>query len=464
VTVAWSILSGTGKNMLIKYGASRVTLHHNLFIGNGSRNPQARVDDQGGVAADVTLDMRNNVVWAWTGYGTLVWEGAWANVVNNYYGASRNAVQVVSARAFVRGNETAQGGDINRPGTEAAPFPAPAAALDTPCLGAQQALQEAGVRPLDEVDAFWVASVSLAACPDPGPVPGPGPLPAPVPGPLLALQVAPAAVQWVTVAGALPTGHQVSLTTAATGWSAAAVTDAVGGWLTVGPASGSGSSVLTISAAPGALAPGRYTGRILIAAPGVAGGPTAVPVTLDVRPAPDGVVTVEVPLGGGPDDAREDEQGHVRVDAQLDHAGAGVLLGFRFTGLPVPPGATILSATLWTFAVLEDGRHVRFRYTGEAVADALPFTRDRHGLSSRARTQAFVDDEPGPWTLDTYNPSPDLAAIVQEIVGQPGWAAGNSLALFMADHGSRYRRRLLTGDHPKWPGHGAVLTIRYAPR
>lgn len=40
VTVSWSILGGNGKNMLIKYQPSRVTLHHNLFIESVTRTPR----------------------------------------------------------------------------------------------------------------------------------------------------------------------------------------------------------------------------------------------------------------------------------------------------------------------------------------------------------------------------------------------------------------------------------------
>ena len=37
VTVSWSIIGMNDKNMLVKYNASRVTLHHNVFVGSARR-------------------------------------------------------------------------------------------------------------------------------------------------------------------------------------------------------------------------------------------------------------------------------------------------------------------------------------------------------------------------------------------------------------------------------------------
>lgn len=125
VTVSWSILSGTGKNMLIKFNPSRVTLHHNIFTESATRNPQVRIDNAGTPATDTTLDMRNNLVWDWSGYGTLVWQGPRANIVNNYYSFSEDAITVLSARAYVEGNLSGDGININWQGNETSPFPAP---------------------------------------------------------------------------------------------------------------------------------------------------------------------------------------------------------------------------------------------------------------------------------------------------------------------------------------------------
>jgi len=166
VTVSWSILAGTGKNMLIKYNPWRVTLHHNLFTESATRNPQVRIDNAGTPATDTTLDMRNNLVWDWTEYGTLVWYGPRANVVNNYYSSSNNAITVASARAYVAGNVSADNIDINLQGTEPTPFPAPPVETQDACAAAHLVLANAGARPLDSLDQQYLSTITIAPCPD----------------------------------------------------------------------------------------------------------------------------------------------------------------------------------------------------------------------------------------------------------------------------------------------------------
>ena len=190
VTVAWSILAEPAvdqKNMLIKYDPARVTLHHNLFTQARQRNPQVRIDDAGTPATETTLDMRNNIVFGWVGgYGTLVWHGPRANVVGNYYASPESsaterarALEVSNgAHAYVAGNLSGDGANVNGEGTETGPFPAPAVATTSACAAAAAVLASAGVRPLDAVDSRYLAAVTLDGCSSGDPTPPPPP-PAP---------------------------------------------------------------------------------------------------------------------------------------------------------------------------------------------------------------------------------------------------------------------------------------------
>jgi len=191
VTVSWSIFAepASGKTMLIKYGATRVSLHHSLFVNGATRNPLVASDDAGTPAADTTVDMRNNVVWGWgRGYGTAVRYGARANIVANVYASPassprhrRNALVVSEARAagrarlaagraYVRANVSGDGlpFDVDALGTEAGPFPAVPVDTEPGCLAARRVVAGAGVRPLDEVDRRAVVAVTLPRCPDAG--------------------------------------------------------------------------------------------------------------------------------------------------------------------------------------------------------------------------------------------------------------------------------------------------------
>lgn len=167
VTVQNSILADNGKNMLIKYNASRVTLFHNAFVLGNQRNPQARQDDINGQATDTTIDMRNNVVTDWVNHGTLCWVGARCNIVTNYYEDSNTsqAIQVISSRAWVSNNGCSDvgnaGGCSDALSTESAPFPAPALDEDSSaCMAVQSVKTFAGAQPLDAGDQARLDSIA----------------------------------------------------------------------------------------------------------------------------------------------------------------------------------------------------------------------------------------------------------------------------------------------------------------
>lgn len=188
VTVSWSIFAeprGDGKNMLIKFNPARVSLHHNIFVGAQQRNPQAAIDNVGAPATDTTLDMRNNIIWDWNrGYGTLIWYGASANVVNNFYSSPRSLAKhqrqalmvgdsgrnerrkAASARVYATGNFSADNlpEDINAAGNEKNPFPAAPVDTGAACAAAHATLAGAGVRPLDSIDERYLSAITLPLC------------------------------------------------------------------------------------------------------------------------------------------------------------------------------------------------------------------------------------------------------------------------------------------------------------
>ncbi|MGH7803506.1 MAG: hypothetical protein ACREQJ_04105 [Candidatus Binatia bacterium] len=183
VTIAWSVLSGCAKNVLVKYEASRVSLHHNVFVDSKYRNPNVAHTDEfvPNVAPDITADVRNNVVWNWgdSGGGTILQCGAKVNVVNNFYSSPR-ASRARQARAIVdsgcpnlpagegasfhaAGNFSADGleFDLNRISKSSKPFDAaPVETLDA-CNAALGVLAGAGATPRDLVDRRALEPISL---------------------------------------------------------------------------------------------------------------------------------------------------------------------------------------------------------------------------------------------------------------------------------------------------------------
>lgn len=183
VTVSWSILAAppSDKNMLIKYGASRISLHHNLFVDSTQRNPIVSTDDAGTPATDTTVDMRNNVVWNWGfGFGTMIFKGARANVVANFT-SSPGSPLVDQGQGIVVCNLDCGGDltalslayvidnlsgdplttDMNAEGNVLDAFPAPPVTTQDAYTAAQEVLAQAGVRPLDDIDQQVLATIVL---------------------------------------------------------------------------------------------------------------------------------------------------------------------------------------------------------------------------------------------------------------------------------------------------------------
>ena len=92
ITVQWCISSqslvnaghskgshGYGGN----WGGSGASYHHNLMIHHTSRTP--RLGPRPGTQKDERMDLRNNVIYNWSGNGCYGGEGMNVNIVNNYY-------------------------------------------------------------------------------------------------------------------------------------------------------------------------------------------------------------------------------------------------------------------------------------------------------------------------------------------------------------------------------------------
>ncbi len=77
----------------------------------------------------------------------------------------------------------------------------------------------------------------------------------------------------------------------------------------------------------------------------------------------------------------------------------------------------------------------------EAADHAAPFVDVAGNLSARPRTLAWVPWSPPEWPVvgaaGPEQQSPDLAAILQEIVDRPGWVAGGSVAILVTGTGER---------------------------
>ncbi len=279
ITVQWSILAeNTRGNLLsaIEYQALRVTFHHNLFVKGQSRNPQSGWDNTYATTPpEIVSDIRNNLVWDFSAYGTVVTKNTKANVVNNFYysplqpGARRALYVTEGSQVYAQGNYSLNGAEIDGEGNQHVPFVAAQVDTTDACTAAHDVLSDAGVKPRDVVDQQYLSAISLPSC-----------------GEVNAnLEVAPSRLDFsATVGGLNPSPKTLTVTdSSGTGFSWTATTGAT--WLSVSPVSGTAPSILNVGVSSPGLAAGTYLATISIVAPGVTGSPVEVPVTLMVSPA-----------------------------------------------------------------------------------------------------------------------------------------------------------------------------------
>jgi hypothetical protein len=133
-------------------------------------------------------------------------------------------------------------------------------------------------------------------------------------------------------------------------------------------------------------------------------------------------------------------------------------VGLRFQDIQIPQGATITSAYL-EFTVDETTtRTTVVTISGEASDDAEPFDGwGFYDLSRRPLTDASVSWDVPAWTqVDDQHQTPDIKAIVQEIVNRPGWSSGASM-VFSIDGTGRRVAKSYDGD----PAAAPLLHITY---
>ena len=117
--------------------------------------------------------------------------------------------------------------------------------------------------------------------------------------------------------------------------------------------------------------------------------------------------------------------------------GEGIqIAGMRFLGVNVPAGSTINSAAI-QFTVDENDKGpaaANFGILGQLSPNPVAFTNADGDITDRpSASNAVAWINVPSWTgqVGMAGPdqrTPDISAIVQEIIDQPGWVAGNAMA------------------------------------
>ncbi|WP_460923518.1 alkaline phosphatase PhoX [Pontibacter brevis] len=152
-------------------------------------------------------------------------------------------------------------------------------------------------------------------------------------------------------------------------------------------------------------------------------------------------------VSSGADDVEEAASGSVytnSTDLELvydNNKTKNQTIGIRFTNITIPTNAVISKAYVQFTTDEVTKKTCTLRIEGQATDHALPFSQTAFDVSSRSRTSTKINWTPSNW--NTVNEAaaaqatPDLKAVVQEIVSRPGWKSGNAMALLITGSGKR---------------------------
>ncbi len=156
-------------------------------------------------------------------------------------------------------------------------------------------------------------------------------------------------------------------------------------------------------------------------------------------------INLDIQISSGADDAEEYASGFVTLSSSdiemVDEGGNELTVGFRFQNVLLPANATINQAYLQFYVDEVTVGTTDLNIFGDAAGNSAPFALTQANISGRNATNASANWLPNSWlSLNAAGPdqrSPDIAAIVQEIVGIPGWTEGNAMSFIIQGSGLR---------------------------
>jgi hypothetical protein len=191
---------------------------------------------------------------------------------------------------------------------------------------------------------------------------------------------------------------------------------------------------------------GTYLYQLTVTDLGGAGQSSQDSVQVAVRP-PGTTSTRTFSVASGDDDAEEKASGTVNTkssDLELVVDRGLQTVGLRFADVSIPRGATITDARIQFRSDEAHTGPVTLVLHGQASDAADPFRSRKGDLSSRLPgTSATVSWSPPDWLTTgeagDAERTPNIAAIIQEIVDRPGWSSGNALVLLITGTDVNFR-------------------------
>ena len=188
-------------------------------------------------------------------------------------------------------------------------------------------------------------------------------------------------------------------------------------------------------------------------------------ITVTVEGANEEQIT-EIRVGAGSDDAEQRSSGRMVLNSSdlelVFDSGSNQTVGMRFNRVTIPRDSTIIKAFI-QFKVDEvTSGATSLTIQGQATNNAGTFTSSANNISNRQLTATAISWSPKSWLTKGRKSSaqrtPNIAAVIQEIVDRNGWSSGNSLCITINGTGERVAESF-EGDKNGAP----LLHIEYIP-
>ena len=146
----------------------------------------------------------------------------------------------------------------------------------------------------------------------------------------------------------------------------------------------------------------------------------------------------------GADDAEEKETGSRSVDigsSDLELVDDGrrgnQTVVLRFDNVQIPQGSAITNAYISFVADENDSEPTSLSIQAEAADDSQLLSTQSLDLSSRTTTDASVTWEPIAWSTGDGADTPNISAVVQEVISRGAWLTGNAFTIILTGTGKR---------------------------
>jgi len=120
--------------------------------------------------------------------------------------------------------------------------------------------------------------------------------------------------------------------------------------------------------------------------------------------------------------------------------GLAQVSGLRYTNFSLPQNAVINNANIQFTADETSNTTANLLIKGEATTNAVAYSNSNFNVSNRNQTNAAVSWQPAQWTLAASGPAqttPDVSAILTEIMAIPGFVNGNAISFIITGNGTR---------------------------